>query len=532
MHNIMPKVYRAMVAAPHYLASSVGAAILRQGGNAFDASVAISAALAVVYPHMTGLGGDAFFMCYHADTKQFQGYNGSGRSAKLAEPDYYLAKGMNQIPQRGVDSAITVPGMVDAWWSVWSRYGKLPWADLLAPAIQYAEEGFPVSRHLREWILKDESLIRAHRPLAKLFLRDDGELLEEGDRLIQPDLVRTLRTIQTEGRDAFYKGGLMLSLAEAIEADGGLLREEDFRSHYGEWVTPLTVTYRGYDLYQMPPNSQGFSLLMMMNMLEHVGLGEIPRESADFYHLAVEVVKKAFRERDAVLTDPDFKAIPMGRLLSKEFGDQLWEEVVQSGSQAASFLSQAMGQDTAYAAVVDEEGNAVSFIQSLYYDFGAAYIPGDTGVIMQNRGSFFTFDPASPNVLEPCKRSFHTLMPAMVARDGKPCLLYGTQGGEGQPQTQLSVVTGVLDYGLTIQEAIGLPRFIYGRTWGEESDTLKVESRCGDVTVERLRAMGHQVEVLDAWDGRTGQSQGIAIDASGVISGAADPRSDGSVIGW
>lgn len=532
MQQLMPKVYGAMVATPHYLASSVGAAVLRQGGNAFDAAVAISAALAVVYPHMTGLGGDAFFMSYHAGTKQFEGYNGSGRSAKLASAEYYTSRGMNAIPQRGAESAITVPGMIDAWWSVWSRYGKLPWADLLAPAIDYAEKGFPVSRHLEEWIKKDEQLIRAHPPLAKLYVTGDGELVGEGERLVQPELAATLRLVQSGGRDAFYASGFTGRMAEAIERDGGLLREADFREHAGEWVTPLSVSYRGYELYQMPPNSQGFTLLLMMNMLENTELSRIPRDSADFYHLAAEAVKKAFRERDAVLTDPDFQAIPMGRLLSKDFARGLWEQVASAWPTPSPFLSNAMGQDTAYAAVVDEEGNAVSFIQSLYFDFGAAYVPGDTGVILQNRGSFFSLDRVSPNVLEPRKRSFHTLMPAMVARGGKPCLLYGTQGGEGQPQTQLSVVTGVLDYGLTIQEAIGLPRWIYGRTWGEDSDTLKLESRCGEETAERLRAMGHQVEVLGAWDGRTGQSQGIAIGEDGVISGAADPRSDGSVIGW
>lgn len=531
MLNIMPRAERVMVATPHYLASSVGSAILMQGGNAFDSAIAISAALGVVYPHMTGIGGDAFFLMYDAATGTYTGFNGSGKSAAQATPDFYRAKGLQTIPQRGILSAITVPGMVDAWWQVWEKYGRLPWEKLLEPAIAYAENGFPISRNLHFWMKKDEAFIRDSEPLSALYMAS-GELLKEGDRLVQKEMAGTLRQIGREGRDAFYSGAVMKKMLESIQRDGGLLQEKDFLSYAGEWVEPLSATYRGYEIFQMPPNSQGFTALMMMNMLENIEVSAIPRASANFYHIMSEVIKKAFKDRDVYLTDPRFREIPLERLLSKAYAKELWQAIQTEPYKVSEYLSPAIGQDTAYAAVVDEEGNSVSFIQSLYFDFGAAYVPGDTGIIMQNRGSFFSLDPACANALEPKKRSFHTLMPAMVSKAGKPYMLFGTQGGEGQPQTQLSILTGVLDYGLSIQEAISLPRWVYGRTWGEDGDALKLEHRLDDQVYARLKRWGHRVELVDHWDGIMGQAQGIVRDERGFLSGAADPRGDGLAIGW
>lgn len=519
-----------MVATPHDTASRVGSDVLQAGGNAYDAAVAISAALAVVYPHMTGLGGDAFFLIYDAASGSVSGLNGTGRSGERYTPETYTSRGASAIPQRGVDAAITVPGMVDAWWQIWNGRGRLPWAELLRPAAEFAENGFPVSRNLAYWIRKDEADIRASAPMSRICLRD-GKLLEEGDTLLQPELARTLRMLMAEGRDAFYEGELMHSIVSALEADGSLLTADDFRSHRSDWVEPLTVSYRGYEICEMPPNSQGFSALIMMNILEHADVSRIPRDSADFFHLVTETVKKAFKERDRYLTDPDFISIPMEKLLSKSYAEQLFRDIESRMPFAAPHASPPIGQDTAYAAVVDEAGNALSFIQSLYFDFGAAYIPGNTGIIMQNRGSFFSLDASHPNVLAPRKRSFHTLMPGMILKDGKPRALLGTQGGEGQPQTTLSILTGLLDYGCTIQEALALPRWVYGRTWGTDSDTLKLENRGMEQVAETLRQWGHQVELVEPWDVIMGQAQGIVIGEDGVRSGAADPRGDGSAIG-
>jgi len=492
--------------------------------------VAISAVLSVVAPHMTGIGGDAFFLAFDAKTGACVAYNGSGRSGMRATRDRYRNAGLQAIPHRGVDSAITVPGMVDAWWSVWTRYGRLSWERLIEPAVRYADEGFPVSRNLLHWIERDRDLIAADPGLKRVYL-PGGRLPREGERLVNPELAATLRAVMEGGRSAFYEGKISAAVASAVEADGGLLTVDDFRRHSGEWVQPISVTYRGYDIYQMPPNSQGFSVLMMLNMIESLDVAAYGRLSAEYFHLMAEVVKKAFRERDACLTDPDFRPIPLDRLLSKEFAAELMRSIRIHPPRAGAFLTQPTGSDTAYAAVVDEEGNAVSFIQSLYFDFGSAYTAGSTGIVLQNRGAFFSLDERSPNVLEPGKRTFHTLMPGMVLRGGKPYLLAGSQGGEGQPQTSLAILTGVIDFGLTIQEAICLPRWVYGRTWGENSDALRLEGRCGSEVAEALRRWGHRVELVDPYDGVVGTAQGIMID-DGVISGAADPRGDGCVVGW
>jgi gamma-glutamyltranspeptidase/glutathione hydrolase len=530
MLNQMPMATSFMVTTPHYLASAVGSSILQQGGNAYDAAVAVSAALGVVYPHMTGIGGDAFFLIHDGASGEITAYNGSGRSASCLHADTFKKMGMNDIPRRGVLSAITVPGMVDAWWAVWSRYGRLAWEQLLEPAIQYADQGCPVSRDLSLWLEQDAELIMGHTPLRTVFA-PEGTLLQEGDLLIQKQLAASLRQLQSGGREAFYTGELCKQITTAIQEDGGMLAAVDFAAHQGEWVKPISTNYRGYEVHQLPPNTQGFSMLMMLNMLEHVDMATVARTSPEFYHLMAEVVKKAFRDRDRYLTDPDFREIPLERLLCKSYADELWSEIQSHPTTAQPFLSQAMGQDTAYAAVVDAEGNAVSFIQSLYFDFGAAYVPGNTGVLMQNRGSFFSLDSREANVLEPGKRTFHTLMPALVTRDGKPYMLFGTQGGEGQPQTQLSVLTGVVDYGMSIQEAINLPRWLYGRTWGEQSDTLRVENRYHDDVCAALASWGHKVEARAPWDGVMGHAQGIVIRSDGMISGAADPRGDGMAIG-
>lgn len=527
--NIMPQSRRGMVAAPHYLASQTGAFILQSGGNAFDAAVAVSAVLGVVYPHMTGPGGDAFFLIHDGHTGKIEGYNGSGRSAAKATPAWYTKQGYTTIPSRGPLAAVTVPGMVDAWEAVWKKYGRLPWAEIVAPAVRYAEEGFPASPSLARWIMRDLEWLQQDTHLQSVFC-PNGIPLVEGDIVIQTKLAQTLRLIGEQGSACFYSGSIGQMIGEATERDGSVLTKEDLAAHQGEWVEPVSTTYRGHRVYQMPPNTQGFSVLMMLNILENVDLSSIARFSPEFYHLVVETVKKAFQDRDRYLTDPAFRDIPIEQLLSKDYAKKLWYDM-QYHPQASPHLSPAMGQDTAYAAVTDDEGNTVSFIQSLYFDFGSAYVPGDSGVILQNRGSFFSLDDRAPNVLEPRKRTFHTLMPGMVTKNGKPYLLLGTQGGEGQPQTQLSILTGVIDYQLTIQQAIGLPRWLYGRTWGDMSDTLKIESRSYEDIYSRLEAYGHIVEPIRDYDAVMGEAQGIMINEQGVFSGAADPRSDGIAIG-
>lgn len=518
----------AMVVSPHYLASEAGAEILRSGGNAFDAAVAISACLGVVYPHMTGLGGDAFWLTYGAEEGIVRAYNASGRSGSRVDRECYA--GMAEIPHRGPRSAITVPGMADGWAAVLERYGRLSLAEVLAPAIRHAAEGFPVSADQHLSTANREAMLRECPQTAETFL-PGGRVPAVGDRFVMPRLAASLRQLAAGGRDAFYRGELGAVLIAGLQQAGGLLTADDLAAHAGRWEAPITGSYRGYTLYQAPPNSQGFAGIMALQALERFDLAAIPYGSYAYYHRLIEAIKLAFIDRNRYLTDPEFSAVPLDRLLSKAYADELASRI--NPARALDVDSPAGGSDTAYAAVIDGEGNAVSFIQSLFFEFGSGFTAGDTGILLQNRGSFFSLDPAHVNTLEPNKRTFHTLMPAMAFKDGRPRFLYGTQGGEGQAQTQTAIFTRMVDYGMDPHQAVDEPRWLWGRTWGAGSQReLKLESRIDAETAAQLAAAGHDVRIVDAYDYRMGHAHAIAIDDSGTLRGGTDPRSDGAAVGW
>lgn len=516
---------KTMVVSPHYLASAAGARILERGGNAFDAAVAVSAALAVVYPHMTGLGGDAFWLTYSAGEGRVRAYNGSGRSGYAVRRDCYAGEGA--IPRRGIRSAITVPGMADSWAAVLQSNGRLSLSEVLEPAIGYASGGFPLSpdQHGNS-ILAGAAL----SPEAAAIYLPGGAVPAAGGRFVQRQLADALRTLAAGGRDAFYKGGIAKEICRYMQAAGGYLTLDDFADHQGEWVEPVSTEYHGHTVYQAPPNSQGFTALMALNILERYDFGDIEHGSYEYYHLLVEALKLSFRDRDLYLTDPDFSAVPLDRLLDRGYAAELAASI--SMQRAAALDSEPVGRDTAYAAVVDGEGNAVSFIQSLYFEFGSGAVAGDTGILLQNRGSFFSLEPGHINTLEPHKRTFHTLMPAMACREGRPVYLYGTQGGEGQPQTQSLLLTRMLHYGMNPQAAVNAPRFVWGRTWGEPTRELKVEKRVAQPVLDELAEAGHLVRPVKDYDGIVGHAHAIAIDDNGYRSGGTDPRCDGAAIGW
>lgn len=518
---------KTMVVSPHYLASAAGARMLERGGNAFDAAIAVSSVLAVVYPHMTGLGGDAFWLLYRPEDGTARAYNATGRSGRKAEIAAFADEAA--IPVRGARSAITVPGMADGWYAVHREYGRLPFAEVLEPAIGYAAEGFPMSPDQYEHARKHAAMLAGCTTTAAIYL-PGGRAARPGERFVQRDLARTLRQVAQRGRSGFYEGEVACEIAGYLAAHGGLLTEEDFADHRGDWVVPITGSYRGYEICQLPPNSQGFAALMALHILDRFDLRAVEHGSFDYYHLLVEAIKLSFRDRDAWLTDPAFHSIPLDRLLSAEYAAELAASI--RPDRAAEAAAQPAGSDTAYAAVVDAEGNAVSFIQSLYFEFGSGVVAGSTGVLLQNRGSFFSLDPAHPNCLMPRKRTFHTLMPAMVFQDGKPAYLLGTQGGEGQPQTQLALLTRMIDYGMDPQRAIDEPRFVWGRTWGEATTELKLENRISEETAQALAAAGHDVRRVAAYDGIVGHAHAIAIDEHGFRIGGTDPRCDGAAIGW
>ncbi|WOD39065.1 gamma-glutamyltransferase [Nodosilinea sp. E11] len=516
----------AMVVCPHSLASTAGLNILSQGGNAIDAAIAVQAALSVVYPHMTGLGGDGFWLGYHARSAQLYGLNGSGRAGAGCDRTLFARLGLDAIPQRGPQAVITVPGGVSAWGEAHQRLGHLPWADLLQPAIALAEQGYPVSASQARWTRVNADHLRAYGGAVNPFL-PGGAPPKAGALITNKPLGATLRRLAAAGPQDFYQGEIAATLVTYLSELGGYLTKADFARHTATWVEPISTTYRGYRVCQLPPNTQGFTVLQMLNVLEGFNLHTVGHGTADYYHLLVEATKLAFADRDRWLSDPDFTDIPLAELISKPYGDRRRARLSMAVAQNPS--APTLGGDTAYTAVVDGEGNAVSIIQSLYFDFGAAVVPAELGFPLQNRGALFTLDPDHPNALEPGKRPFHTLMPGLVlTAAGQPYLVLGTMGGEGQPQTQLALLTRMIDFDFDPQTAIDLPRWVWGRTWGEASTQLALESRIATEVQQALAQRGHQVAEAPAWADQMGHAHAIEIRQEG-LRGGCDRRSDGAI---
>jgi len=524
-----------MVVSPHALASEAGAAILRSGGNAVDAAVAAAATIAVVYPHMNGVGGDNFWLIYDATQRRLLALNASGRSAARADLATYARHG-ERIPIRGGLAALTVPGAVSGWGEA-HRYSRetmgssIRWASLLEDAIVRARDGFPVSPGQRRVTLSAAA--------APLFVDDCPPEVRRtlwpgyapprlaDERFVQPELAITLAEIARDGSGSFYRGRLGQRIADGAAACGSLLDRGDFLEHRADWVEPLHVPYRGGQVVSFPPPTQGFAALAILALVEGFAVERL--SDADYVHVIVEATKIAFEDRDRYLTDPAFADVPVARCLD---GARLAQRRTRIRSTAASAPAGPAAQgDTVALVTADAQGNAVCVIQSLYHEFGSGVVAGDTGVLLQNRGAFFSLDPDHPNRLEPRKRTFHTLIPSMYLVGGRPRFVYGTMGGEGQPQTQAALVTRLVDRGLEPQAAVEAPRWLYGRTWGEASKSLRLESRFDESVAEALARRGHDVVVVDAWDDVVGHAQVIGLDGR-VMTGGCDPRADGAAVGW
>ncbi|MEM8805986.1 MAG: gamma-glutamyltransferase [Cyanobacteria bacterium P01_G01_bin.38] len=516
---------QGMVVSPHTLASRAGVWGLRQGGSAVDAAIATHAALSVVYPHMTGLGGDAFWLIHEARTHQQHGLNGSGGAAQTATLDHY--RDCKHIPQRGPRAAITVPGALDSWWQAHQRFGKLPWVELFKPAVQLASQGYALSASQARWTQKDRALLEQYGG-AESFL-PDGEVPRQGTVVKNMALARALSAIATKGIDIFYKGEIAQRMVDCLSQQGGLLSLADLADYRSEWVTPIKTTYRDRTIYELPPNTQGLAVLEILNIIEPFDLLKMGANSADYYHLMVEATKLAFCDRDRWLGDPNFVEIPVETLISKPYADRRRARLSLSYAQQPQAAP--IGGDTVYAAVVDSDGNAVSTIQSLYFDYGCGIVPPGLGFVLNNRGSLFSLAPDHANALAPGKRPFHTLIPAMALAGNQLDLVFGTMGGEGQPQTQLALLTRVLDFGFDLQTAVNLPRWRWGRAWGDASAQLVVENR---IPVEVRRALsrrGHAVRATTDWSDELGHAHMIRRLADGSLEGACDPRSDGIAVG-
>lgn len=519
-----------VVVSPHYLASLAGLRVLQDGGHAVDAAIAVNATLGVVYAHMTGIGGDSFWLIHDAAENELHALNGSGRAVASATRERYRRMGCSTIPLRGPHAAVTVPGTVDAWCVAHERFGRLSMRQCLNQAVAYARDGYPVSLGQARFTAATADVIARYEAARHAFMPKD-RVPVVGELMRRPHLAETMEAIADGGRAGFYEGAVAEEIVASLSAAGAEWQMPDLKNDRATWSAPISTTYRGYTCYQHPPNSQGFVHLMMLNILEQFDVAALRTDQATYIHLVVEATKLAFKDSQRFLTDPDFSDIPLDRLLSKDYAIELAQQI--SFDRTSEHPADPVGQDTTYSAVVDRDGNAVSVLQSLYHEFGSAFVAGDTGVLLQNRGASFSLDEHHVNCLEPGKRCFHTLMPGMLFKNGKPDLAYGTMGGEGQPQTSTMIVNRYVDFGRNVQTAIDDPRWLYGRTWGAATQALRLENRFPEEVFAWLRDRGHQVEICEAWSDVMGHAAAIQLNqATGMLSGAADPRGEGIAVGW
>lgn len=518
------------VVSDHALASAAGVEVLRRGGNAVDAAVTMAAVLAVARPHMNGVGGDNFLLIREARTGRVYALNGSGRAGTRATPAFFAERKLQQVPSSGILS-VSVPGAVRAWEDALARFGTISLAQALAPAIGYAERGIPVSTRLARDIAGEQRKVAADTALARVYLVE-GRAPEPGTLLVQRDLAATLQAIATGGADALYRGSLADRIAQFMDREGGLLVREDLVRHRSTWQEPITTTYLGKTMVAFPPNSQGMTFLQMLNLAEAAGLDGVGRNSAEYIHVLAEASKLAYADRDRFLADPDFAPVPVERLLSKEYARELARRIRRDSVTANAAGPAAAGArdgngDTIYLGVVDKDGNAVSMIQSLFASFGSGRMVPGTGIVLHNRGALFELDAAHPNVIAPGKRPFHTLTPAMALNaDRSLAMVFGTPGGDGQPQTLIQIVHNVLRFGLTPQQAVEAPRWrVYG------VGRLGVEPGVEERVRGELTRRGHTVAVQEP-SAEFGGAQMIVIHSSGARLTGADPRREAYAVAW
>ncbi len=518
---------RGMVVAPHHLAASIGTDVLRDGGNAIEAMVASAAAIAVCYPHMNGLGGDNFWLI-HSKGEAPVGIDACGASAGLSSIGFYRDQAMGAIPSRGPLAALTMAGAVSGWQKAleYSRKawgGRIPLKRLLAPAIEYAREGVPVTQTLANNALAKLSELRDHPGFGNRYLAD-GQPIKFGELLTQPELASTLESLTHTGLDDFYRGDIARGLATELEAVGSPLRLSDFERHQALEVEPLKLLLRGHELYNMPPPTQGLASLMILGMFERLGIQTI--DSFEFVHGLIEATKAAFKIRDEQICDPSNMSIEAQSFLTDKVLDTLAAEIDMEN--ASPWPEANANGDTVWLGAIDNKGRAVSFIQSIYWEFGSGVILPSTGISWQNRGTSFSLDEAHHNKLMPYKRPFHTIQPALALLSDGRVMSYGTMGGEGQPQTQAMIFARHVLANVPLQEAVTSPRWLLGRTWGSTKTNLRMESRFDHELYEALRSVGHDVEIIGEFEEAMGHAGALVAHPNGLIEGAFDPRSDGA----
>jgi gamma-glutamyltranspeptidase/glutathione hydrolase len=525
-----------MVCAAQPLAVQIGIDILKEGGSAVDAAIAVNAALGLMEPVSCGVGGDLFAIVWDAKTHRLYGLNASGRSPYLLTIEEVKRRGLSSIPYTGVLPQ-TVPGCVDGWFELHKKFGKLPMKDVLAPAITYAEKGFPVTEVIAHYWAIGGKRLKDEPNFAVTYL-PGGRAPAKGEIFRNPDLARTYRMLVEKGRDAFYKGEIARTVDRFEQRIGGYLRFRDFEEHVSTWVEPVSASYRGYDVWELPPNGQGIAVLQMLNILEGYDLGGLGVGGVETLHLMIEAKKLAFEDAARFYADPDFVKVPVSELISKKYAAER-RALIDPSKALREIPPSSIVLDTGettYLVVADKDRNFVSLIQSNYSGFGSGPVPDGLGFCLQDRGALFNLDPTHPNALQPHKRPFHTIIPAMVTRSDEPVFAFGVMGGSMQPQGHVQILCNILDWGMNIQEAGDAPRFNH---MGSSEPTGEVMRDGGQVAFEEgispevIRALiekGHHV-VEDV--GGFGGYQGIWWDHErDVLIGASESRKDGCAMGY
>jgi gamma-glutamyltranspeptidase/glutathione hydrolase len=526
-----------IVATSHPLAAQVGLDILKKGGNAIDAAIATNAALGLVEPMSCGIGGDLFAIVWDAKTQKLYGLNASGRSPYKATRRLFAEKGLTEIPTTGPLSW-SVPGCVDGWEELRKRFGSMSLEQILESPIRYAENGFPVSEVIAGSWQGSEAALGRHPDAARTYLID-GKAPAAGQMFKNPFLAKTYREIAAKGREAFYKGRIAEEIVAFSEKNGGLFSLKDFADHTSTWVDPVSTTYRGHQVWGLPPTGQGIAVLQMLNILEGYDLKAMGPSSADWWHLFVEAKKLTYADRAKFYADPAFAKLPTLELISKPYAEKRRAliDMKKALTNVPSGDPKLGKADTVYLCVVDKDRNCVSLIQSNYFGFGSGLVPGQLGFALQNRGTLFALDDTHLNRLEPHKRPFHTIIPAMVTKDGKPWFVFGVMGGDMQPQGQVQVLVNLIDFGMNVQAAGEAPRVEHlgsatptGRPGAPDGGIVVAEMGIAAEIVAELDKRGHRV-LRTKKNG--GGYQGIWIDPkTGVLHGASEYRKDGCAVGY
>ena len=527
---------QGMAATSHPLATQVALDTLKAGGSAVDAAIAANAALGLMEPTGCGIGGDLYAIVWDAEQQELTGLNASGRSPELMTLDYFRENDLDSIPAYG-PLPVSVPGAVDGWFELHERYGRLTMEQVLSPAISYAENGFPVTELIAYYLRLSQRRFEDYPGFRETYM-PDGETPDKGDVFRNPDLAKTYRLIAEKGRDVFYRGEIAEAIDALMQEQGGLLRFKDMAAHTSDWVDPVSTNYRGWDVYELPPNGQGIAALQILNILEAYDISSMGFGSAEYTHTLIEAKKLAYEDRARFYADMDFVDVPVEWLISKEYADERRKLIdAENASTVLPAGDQVLEDgDTIYLTVADSDGNMVSLIQSNYRGMGSGMIPAGYGFMLQDRAELFSLEEGHANVVAPGKRPFHTIIPAFVMKDGEPLMSFGVMGGSMQPQGHVQIIVNMLDFGMNLQEAGDAARVRHGgssQPTGEkmtDGGTVYLESGFSDSLRQELESMGHKISESA---GSFGGYQAIYRDAEqGVYYGASEVRKDGNAAGY